>query len=141
MNTLQVSTNVRNKLLPIHHLVVVSSLIAYKFFHHSSYFENIYKMIVPTLQMCTWDDLVQSFHPTLRYYFLRWNQVQINDVNFYGLFAYSYHLLENCDVNIKVSILHIGWILKFFVWQFTSWFILNYNRWIPWWHEYSWIKC
>jgi hypothetical protein len=40
-----------------------------------------------------------------------------------------------------ISILHISWILKFPIWQFTSWFRSNYNWWVPWWQEHSWIRC
>jgi hypothetical protein len=31
--------------------------------------KNLQEQELPTLQMCSWDDLVQSFHPILRYYF------------------------------------------------------------------------
>ncbi len=43
--------------------------------------------------------------------------------------------------NIKISILHVCWILKFLIWQFIGWFKSDCNWWVPWWHEHFWIRC
>jgi hypothetical protein len=53
----------------------------------------------------------------------------------------SYCLFENSDVNIKINILHVCWILKFLLWQFINWSRSNCNQWLQWWHEYPWIRC
>ncbi len=44
-------------------------------------------------------------------------------------------------MSIKINILHICGILKLLIWQFIGWFRSNYNRLVPWWHEYPWIRC
>jgi hypothetical protein len=134
MNSLkssEITWHTRTRFIEV--LIVVSFSTTYiKFICYSSRFKDVRKMRAPTLQMCNWDDLVQNYSP---HFEMLSCKVKQN-----GLSIGSYYLLKNFNVSIKISILHICRILKFLIRQFISWFKANCNRWVPWWHEYPWIK-
>jgi hypothetical protein len=90
--------------------------------------------------MCNWDDLVQSFWFALKYCLVKWNQT-VDDINLHSFPINFDCFFENSNVVIRISILHVCWILKFSIWQFIGWFRFNCNQWVSWWHEHSWIKC
>ncbi len=65
----------------------------------------------------------------------------VDDIHLHSLTIGSNYFLENFNVNIMISILHICGILQLSIWQFIGWFGLSWNWLIPWWQKYPWIRC
>lgn len=67
---------------------------------------------------------------------------QVDDVSFHNFTINFNSLLEDSNVNIRINVFNINWVLQLFVKQLVHllWYRLCNNWWIPWWHKHVWIK-